>query len=473
MARERMPDIIVLLPGIMGSVLKKDGHDIWAPSGGAIWRAVRSFGHSLQDLAVTDDDWRVDDLGDGVTADRLMPDVHLIPGFWKIDAYTKVSDTLKQVFDVTENQNYFEFPYDWRRDNRNSALRLQKATTRWLADWRAQTNNPSAKLILIGHSMGGLVSRYFLEVLDGWKDTRALITFGTPYRGAVNAINALANGVKKGPFGLLDVSEFTRSLTSTYQLLPIYPCYDPGDGQLVRIGETTGIPNIDARRAADALAFHNEMTVPAEARWKSETDGHRSYETFPIVGGNQPTSQSAFRDGDGVDFLETYKGQDNDGDGTVPSVSATPIEQSQAKREMFAATKHASLQNADAVLAHIAERIPRLYLDLGIFRSETAGGIKLRLDIDDAYWPGEEITIRVQPNRDGPSLQATIVDTQSGNSLPTIPLDPAAEGWHQATIAPPPAGTYRITVTDPTGAAGATQPVEDVFAVLDDRSIDG
>jgi pimeloyl-ACP methyl ester carboxylesterase len=39
------------------------------------------------------------------------------------------------------------------------------------------------KLILVGHSMGGLVARYFLECLEGWRDTRRLVTFGTPYRG--------------------------------------------------------------------------------------------------------------------------------------------------------------------------------------------------------------------------------------------------------------------------------------------------
>ena len=33
MPREPMTDIIVLLPGIGGSVLKKDGRDLWALSG--------------------------------------------------------------------------------------------------------------------------------------------------------------------------------------------------------------------------------------------------------------------------------------------------------------------------------------------------------------------------------------------------------------------------------------------------------
>ena len=38
-----MRDVIVLLPGIMGSVLQKDGKDAWALSGGALIAALRSL----------------------------------------------------------------------------------------------------------------------------------------------------------------------------------------------------------------------------------------------------------------------------------------------------------------------------------------------------------------------------------------------------------------------------------------------
>jgi hypothetical protein len=39
-AKVRMRDIVVLLPGITGSVLQKDGKDIWAISGQAVWKAL-------------------------------------------------------------------------------------------------------------------------------------------------------------------------------------------------------------------------------------------------------------------------------------------------------------------------------------------------------------------------------------------------------------------------------------------------
>src|SRR3954453_3506571 len=96
MPGEPYRDVVVLLPGITGSVLQKDGKDLWAPSGQAVLRGLLSLGRSLRALEVEDDDWRRDDLGDGVTAPRLVDDVHLIPGLWKIDGYSGIEDYLLQ-----------------------------------------------------------------------------------------------------------------------------------------------------------------------------------------------------------------------------------------------------------------------------------------------------------------------------------------------------------------------------------------
>ena len=144
-------------------------------------------------MTLPHDDPAVDDLGDGIVADALMPDLHLLPGVWKIDGYTKVVEDIKANFDVAEGKNFFSFPYDWRRDNRVSARKLAKVTEGWLSAWRRSSGNAEANLVLVCHSMGGLVSRYFLECLEGWKVTQALVTFGTPYRGSLNALDGLVN----------------------------------------------------------------------------------------------------------------------------------------------------------------------------------------------------------------------------------------------------------------------------------------
>ena len=189
-----VPDVVVLLPGITGSVLEKDGKEIWAPSAGTLLRTVITFGKTLKHLEVEDDDWEQDDLGDGVRATRLMPDVHLLPGLWKVDGYDEMTRFLLTHFDLVEGRNFFRFPYDWRRDNRASARKLEKDAARWLAEWRDGSGNQKAQLVLIGHSMGGLISRYYVERLGGWRHTRAVITFGTPFYGSLNAVDFMLHG---------------------------------------------------------------------------------------------------------------------------------------------------------------------------------------------------------------------------------------------------------------------------------------
>jgi hypothetical protein len=80
MAKIQMRDIVVLLPGITGSVLQKDDRDVWAFSGQAIWSAVRTGGKALEALRISADDWHTSDLGDGIRATRLIPDAQIVPG---------------------------------------------------------------------------------------------------------------------------------------------------------------------------------------------------------------------------------------------------------------------------------------------------------------------------------------------------------------------------------------------------------
>src|SRR5262245_58206942 len=122
MPAHEMRDLIVLLPGITGSVLKKDGKTVWGFAPGAVARALFTGGHAIsRSLHLEGDDPEQETLDDGVTADALLPDLHLIPGFWKIDGYGLVSDTIRRAFDVRDGENFFAFPYDWRRDNRAAA----------------------------------------------------------------------------------------------------------------------------------------------------------------------------------------------------------------------------------------------------------------------------------------------------------------------------------------------------------------
>lgn len=447
-------DVVVLLPGITGSVLQKDGKDVWAVSPGAALRALVSFGRTITELALHDDS----NLDDGVTAPRVMPDVHLIPGLWKIDGYGKVSRYIRETFDVRPGRNYFEFPYDWRRDNRVAARQLKEKSDEWLHAWRK--DYPEAKLVLVGHSMGGLVARYFLECLEGWRDTRMLVTFGTPYRGSLNALEFIVHGMRKalGPVTLIDLSNLLRSFTSVYQLLPIYPCYQEGEGRdLVRLSESTGIPHLDPARAKAADAFHREIEQAVEKHVDDEEYMKDRYAIHPIIGTFQPTSQSARRTGDMVEILRQYHGEDRDGDGTVPRDSATPIEIKHEEGAMFAAERHASLQNLDAVLVQLSGVLTGH--DTTAFRDfpKTALG----LDIEDAYSIDEPIGMRVRSEDGSAELVAVAIEAETGKEAGRATLPPGNEEWREAEIPPVPPGTYRLRVS----GGPMVQPVTDLFVV--------
>lgn len=452
------PDVVILLPGITGSVLTNaKGKDVWGVSAGVVWRAITSLGGSITGLELAGDD-----VDDGVTATRLVADVTLVPGLIKIDGYSRVGEYLVQQLGLTEGRNFHPFPYDWRRDNRINAGRLQAKAMDWLEQWRASSGNADAKLVLIGHSMGGLVARYFIECLGGWQHTRTLMTLGTPHRGSLNAVGFVANGMKKGigPLGL-DLSPLLRSLTSVYQLLPIYPCVSVGGAPLVRVADAAAagsLPHMDAQRAQAARAFHQEIQDAQAANAKDTAYAERGPVVMPLVGIEQPTAQSAQVQGGKVTLLNTYEGQDQGGDGTVPRVSGTPIEMGQAKREVYAAESHGALQNADGTLANLKGVLTRDKIDFRKFqRAEDVA--MLRLELDDVVLPGEKLAVRVRPSDGNPKIKVTIAPTEGGAAIEAPLRRDAEPRWQSGEFALAP-GVWRVTAH----GEGAT-PVSDLVVV--------
>jgi pimeloyl-ACP methyl ester carboxylesterase len=86
-------------------------------------------------------------------------------------------------------------PYDFRRSIVEAAVRLDGQVRCRLARlWPDDGDRP--RVVIVAHSMGRLVARYWLAQQENWKLCRALITLGTPHRGAPKALDVLADGVK-------------------------------------------------------------------------------------------------------------------------------------------------------------------------------------------------------------------------------------------------------------------------------------
>ena len=77
-----------------------------------------------------------DDEDDGVTAPRLIQDVHLIPGFWQIDGYTKTKQVLFDQLTLTEGKNWFDSRTTGAATTGSPRERLEAPKMDWLHAWR-------------------------------------------------------------------------------------------------------------------------------------------------------------------------------------------------------------------------------------------------------------------------------------------------------------------------------------------------
>lgn len=454
-------DLFVLLPGISGSVLSKNGKEIWGTSASALLRVLTTGGDSIRSLMVAEDDPDVDDLGDGVTATRVVPDVHMIPGLWKIDGYTKVGEQLAKQLGLKPGKNFFEFPYDWRRDNRVSARKLARQVHDWLTAWRTESGSEKAKIVFIAHSMGGLVARYFIECLEGWRTTRLLVTFGTPYRGSMNALGFVANGFSKGIGPLrLDFSGTLRSFTAVYQLLPTYPCVDVGGASLLRVTDVAGVPNLDRRRAQAAADFHTCIEDAQASNAKLAAYASAPPKVYPVIGISQPTFLSAKLESGLVALLQTKSGDNVGGDGTVPLPSAIPKELDNQSVGMFVAEVHGSLQNADAVLTQVVGAVTAQAVKMSEWRAPVEL-VQLGLQLDDVYAALSPAVFRVHATDQGQSLHADIWHTDTGQRVVSVALKAEETGHHVGSFTLP-EGIYRLQIS----GGPKVIPVTDCFAVI-------
>lgn len=484
MARYRMRDLVVILPGITGSVLADPQGDLWNLSGQALWSFAKTRGDSLQRLAVPDHDPRKVPPATQIAATQLIDGFHGVFGLAKIDGYLPLVQTLRDRFEVVSGDwtgdqpaNLIAFPYDWRLSNRASAQRLADGISRKLDTWRRHTGDQEAKVLLIAHSMGGLVSRYWLEVLDGWRECRALVTFGTPYRGSLDAVGYLAHGYKKA---FLDLTKVLLSCPSVYELLPIYRAIER-DGTWYRPHEVE-LPVVDpalrvrATRYGQAAAeFHAEIREAARAN-AAEPGYRKSYALVPFAGVHQQTQQSAHITGSALtlrpDLPSWIEDDVEGGDGTVPRVSAIPPDLEDTFGTSFLSAQHATLHNVPHGLDDLVERLRQSQSKhMGDIQGSFSPGTRaIDLVVDDVYLPDELVTIQARGvDRDdqptGADLQARVESTLDGGQLAETCTLPHAEPYSVLTLPDLPPGRFRVTVELAATSTETAVPVQSLFEV--------
>lgn len=447
-------DLFVYVPGITGTTLKNGDRVIWDASLPAY-------------LALLTSDARRQELRDmdGVAAGEVIEMPFVVPGIIKSVGPLAIEKALFSVLAFTKPTltrigNYHRFGYDWRRSNRESAENLRAFIDEKLRQWRAQAGS-DAQVIVITHSMGGLVTRYWAEVLRGWKQCRAIFTIGSPLLGSVSIADYLANGFRdKG----VDLSEVLRTYQSAYELLPIYRALKR-NGEWVRIWDTPDVAAFDNARARDGRRFHQEI---ADAI--AENHGDENYRRWrnirPLVGWGQKTPQSLREDGgritasfdppDGVDAALA------DGDGRVPRVSGVPKELD--GREVFAPDTHAGVQRNDFLLQHPVQQVIGMQVKGSgpVLGKESTSGAKsaVAVEIDDLFRTDEEVTMTITPSNPKFAEYRVIVD--GGGTPHKVNTGDSTI----VSLGKLPPGTHSVRVESERFDPDAPSAVHDLFEVM-------
>ncbi|MGQ9411147.1 esterase/lipase family protein [Mycolicibacterium gilvum] len=343
-------DLIIVIPGITGSTLRRNGADVWSSKPTTVLATIATLGKHIAELQLPAD---IGDEApeDGTEATQLISTLHCIPGLWTpIHGYEKLVKRLRASIAIQQfgDLNPVLFPYDWRLSNRYTARRLKVYAEQALSRWRdCAPQNRDAKITFVCHSMGGLIARWYISKEGGAPITRKMITLGTPYRGAIKALSVLADGPMPilGRFGE-HLHRAAVSFPSVHQLLPSYACVNHGDGELEYLADQTDSVLTGSLRR-DAALFYQQLEEAESADPENPTRRHA------IVGARQPTTASASLINGRYVFSELLGHHDLAGDGTVSAASGPkgiPLDDNSIRR---IADKHGHLQSNDAALDEV------------------------------------------------------------------------------------------------------------------------
>ncbi|WP_103562013.1 esterase/lipase family protein [Actinomadura rubteroloni] len=388
--RRPMPCLLVVLPGIGGSALRTaDGTVVWGLA--AARNPVRVPGLLVPKGA---------DLADPGYRDGIEPYDLLaapIPALTRLaGAYTRLRARLDASYELDPTSNYLEFPYDWRRPAAYNA--------ELLGDAIEARRHGDTKVVIVAHSMGGLIARHYLQNDDRAVHCARVITLGTPHRGAVKALGYLVNGVeiKHLPFAVL--AETLRRVPSLYELLPLYPVVaDRRAGvrpRLRRAGNLAAALGLDADLVEHGAAFLRDLNVEHEfARRLDAVAGFGARTTPQQATLHSLHARRVLRVSGGTDLLAAHE---DGGDGTVPVVSARPGGAAGVSVG-YSDQTHQGVVSAPSALRTLVLMIDAVLNDLEhdpfLGAADRPGGdpgapeLALLVDVDDYYPSGEPVVI--------------------------------------------------------------------------------
>lgn len=279
--------------------------------------------------------------------------------------------------------NVKPFFYDWRQDLARIADVLRRFVDSEFGS--------EAPVNLVAHSMGGLVSRTYIQRHpDRWRKGGRLVMLGTPNHGSFaipQVITGAYDTIRK--LALLDLTHSRRQLCDILNTFP---------GSLQMLPSPLEMPSM--ARMYDA-ALWAEWGVPqkildlaraSHERLAKVVDGKRmSY----IAGFNQSTKVDV-TDWGKLDDAKAYR-DSLEGDGTVPHALSFLRENGTRIPTYFVECSHGALPNHKAVIAATDEILAtgKCSLPTAIPKTRSAAEVKTRAAVKRSREEAEEEELRI------------------------------------------------------------------------------
>jgi len=259
-----------------------------------------------------------------------------VGGRWLVDPILHTYDDLWEALKAAgykEGETLFAFPYQWRDSNTTTAELLK--------DKIAAVKNicHCNKVDLIGHSMGGLVARAYIEEDDYQNDVDQVIFLATPHRGAAQAYLMWEGGsfgtkerdlLMQGIFSL--EAEFNgygnilqyihnRPVSSVQELLAIYDYLRDKDTGILRSYPDDYPRNefLENLNSTDSLAKLNQVSM---TNFIAHVDGSSTIDKLRVVSNTNSLDEWENGYPENYDWLWGDHGLEYDaGDTTVPARS--------------------------------------------------------------------------------------------------------------------------------------------------------
>ncbi len=222
---------VIVIPGILGSKLRDpaSGEEIWpGPLSSLVFGAKEHLALPFDPTALQPSgEARPDGLFEAVLGSDFYGEILHTLEHEGGDRRTTPGEPVGDA----RGRRYYVFAYDWRQDNVRTAAKLDA----FIEQVRRDYGDPQLKVDIVAHSMGGLVTHYFLrygaqDVLPilhrddfrvsdaGAAKVRTAILLGTPNLGSANSLHGFIEGAEVGLRRI--PTEVLATMPSAFQLFP-------------------------------------------------------------------------------------------------------------------------------------------------------------------------------------------------------------------------------------------------------------